>query len=113
MSIAVYGGGTPATYTHDLPNGAYTKSQLIEAIDDELESQNIYMTVGVCTMSTAPSEYVADEFTASFSYNASSGTYAYFSYSPGMAETVQSVFGGAGVHINGPAVACGSVRGGG
>ena len=99
LSIAyVYGGGTPATYTHDLPNGAYTKSQLIEAIDDELESQNYYMTVGVCTMSTAPSEYVADEFTASFSYNASSGTYAYFSYSPGMAETVQSVFGGEGVH---------------
>eukprot|EP01045_Picozoa_sp_COSAG04_P047931 COSAG04_NODE_18136_length_450_cov_0.703704_2_plen_54_part_01 len=51
-----------------------------EAIDAELESQNYYMTVGVCTMSTAPSEYVADEFTASFSYNSTSGTYAYFSY---------------------------------
>ena len=35
-------GQRPA-YTHSLPNGAYTKSQLIEAIDDELESQNYYM----------------------------------------------------------------------
>merc|ERR1711969_525696 len=54
------------------------------------------MTVGVCTMGTAPSEYVAGEFTGSYAYNATSNTYAFFT--AGQDAVIQSVFGGAGVH---------------
>eukprot|EP01045_Picozoa_sp_COSAG04_P038098 COSAG04_NODE_10043_length_810_cov_1.579466_1_plen_145_part_10 len=39
----VYGGGSPNTYTHNLPNGAYTVSTLAETLDNELSSQNYYM----------------------------------------------------------------------
>eukprot|EP01045_Picozoa_sp_COSAG04_P013178 COSAG04_NODE_919_length_9421_cov_5.695130_12_plen_405_part_01 len=92
----IYGGGSPSSYTHNIPNGAYTVSTLTAALDAELASQNYYMTVGVCTMSTAPSEYVAGEFTGSYAYNATSNTYAFFT--AGQDAVIQSVFGGAGVH---------------
>jgi len=66
----VYGGGSPNTYTHNLPNGA---------------------------VATAPSEYVAGEYTASYSYNATSTSYAYLTAGQD-AAVLQSVLGGAGVH---------------
>eukprot|EP01045_Picozoa_sp_COSAG04_P013511 COSAG04_NODE_962_length_9154_cov_68.379680_6_plen_239_part_00 len=47
--------------------------------------------------STAPSEYVAGEFTASFSYNATSGTYAYFPVvTPRIHAWIRGVTTGAG-----------------
>eukprot|EP01045_Picozoa_sp_COSAG04_P024667 COSAG04_NODE_3113_length_3154_cov_2.142062_3_plen_388_part_00 len=94
----VYGGAAPVSYTHQLPNGAYTASTLAEVLDLELSSQNYYMQgVGVLTVTTAPSEYVAGEFTASYTYNATSTSYAYFTAGQD-AAVLQSIFGGAGVH---------------
>ncbi len=92
----VYGGGAPASYTHVFANGDYTVSQVVDALNAELVSQSYYMTVGLCTMSTAPSDYVVGEYTASYAYNATSTTYAYFT--SGQDAVIQSVFGGAGVH---------------
>eukprot|EP01045_Picozoa_sp_COSAG04_P021255 COSAG04_NODE_2266_length_4421_cov_10.799779_3_plen_388_part_00 len=94
----VYGGAAPVSYTHNLPNGAYTAATLAEVLDLELSSQNYYMQgVGVLTVATAPSEYVTGEFTASYTYNATSTSYAYLTAGQD-ATMLQSVFGGAGVH---------------
>ena len=94
----VYGGGSPVSYTHNLANGEYTASTLAEVLDLELSSQNYYMQgIGVLTVTTAPSEYVAGEYTASYSYNATSTSYAYLTAGQD-AAVIQAVFGGAGVH---------------
>eukprot|EP01045_Picozoa_sp_COSAG04_P009966 COSAG04_NODE_596_length_12255_cov_4.614018_14_plen_388_part_00 len=94
----VYAGAAPVSYTHNLANGEYTAATLAEVLDLGLSQQNVYMQgVGVLTVATAPSAYVAGEYTASYSYNATSTSYAYLTAGQD-AAAIQSVLGGAGVH---------------
>jgi hypothetical protein len=85
------GSNTPTSTTVTIGDGTYTASQFKDALNAGVKSATYYVSSIISSLTITPSEYVPGEYTAAFTYTATSGTYAVFA--GGQDATIQAAFG--------------------
>lgn len=99
VQVSVTTDGGTSTVTASANNGTHTASQLRTEINSVISTATFgELTNFLASLTVVPSEYVAGEFTAQFTYGAPSGL-PNAGFAGGQDATVQSAFGGLGTPL--------------